>query len=664
MKKKITLIMVLLAVSAAAFSEDLSKDCFSCHDDAGMAKEKNSGGSLSNFYAGGKEELTLYVKADDFKNTPHEGFACADCHTDIKELPHAEKLSKVNCGLCHDDAVSDLDAGVHSKKGKHPDMVPGCGNCHGAHKILKREDPDSSIAPKNILETCGFCHSDSEKMEKIGVFISDPVKNYSKSNHAKAIASGNAKGAVCSSCHSAHKILPSSDPASPIRKENIQKTCGKCHPEIEKEYSESIHGVGLAQGVGESPSCTNCHSEHDIEGPGSPDSTVNPAFVAERTCAPCHSSVTLSKRFGMQADRIETFKGSFHGLATKFGDARVANCASCHGIHNIFPSTDERSMIYAGNLKHTCGKCHPNATDAFARTQVHLSVSASESKLLYWLRIFYILMIIAVIGGMIVHHFLDYLRKYIETLKKLRLVEGYVRMDVSERWQHFALLSSFFALVITGFALKYPDSMFGYPFMIFPNGSQLRGWIHRIAAVVMIAGSIYHLFYLVATKRGRELVKDMIPGWNDAVDVFHQLGFYLGFRKQGARFGRFSYAEKAEYLALVWGTIVMVATGFILWFKNFFAQFMPDWGYPAAEMIHFYEAVLATLAIIIWHLYSVFSHTKYPMFNTTVLTGKMTKEELEHHHPKWFDKLERERAMMENKEAEEKEKAEKEKDEA
>jgi len=659
MNKKTAILMLCLAFALCANAAgDISKECFSCHDDAGMAKEKNSTGTLANLYGGGKEELTLYVKADDFKGTPHEGFACTDCHGDIKELPHNEKVERVNCGQCHDDAVADLGSSVHGANGKHPDMVPGCGNCHGAHKILRRENPDSTIAPKNIIETCGACHGDSEKMEKLGVFISNPIKNYSKSNHAKAIASGNPKGAVCSSCHGSHKILPSTDPDSSIRKRNIPKTCGKCHPEIEKEYEESIHGTALAQGIGESPSCTNCHSEHDIEGPDSPDSTVNPSFVAERTCAPCHSSVTLSKRFGIPSDRIETFKGSFHGLATKYGDTRVANCASCHGVHNIFPSSDKRSLIYAGNLKSTCGKCHPNATDAFARTKVHLSVPASNSKILYWLRIFYILMIVSVIGGMIGHHFLDYLKKYMETVKKLRLVEGYVRMDVSERWQHFALLTSFFALVVTGFALKYPESLFAYPFKILPKGFEVRGWLHRIAAVVMIAGSVYHLFYLAFTRRGRSLVVDMIPRWSDAVDVFQQMMYYLGRRKEGAQFDRFSYAEKMEYLALVWGTIVMVATGFVLWFKNFFTQFLPDWGFPAAEMVHFYEAVLATLAIIIWHLYSVFCHTKFPMFNTTVLTGKMTKDEIEHHHPKWFDKLERERAMEENKKEQEKDKDE------
>jgi formate dehydrogenase gamma subunit len=655
MIKKLHILFVLLSVSIISFSEDVSRDCFACHGDAGMAKEKSSNGSLSRFFAGGKEELSLYVKSEDFKGTPHEGLSCADCHSDIKELPHVERLASVNCGQCHDDASVALNAGVHSKKGKNPEMVPTCGNCHGAHKIIPKENPESPVASKNVLATCGACHGDSEKMAKLGVLISNPVKNYSMSNHAKAIASGNDKGAVCSSCHGYHEILPSSNPSSPINKKNLQKTCGKCHGDIEKEYSESIHGTALSQGVSESPSCTNCHSEHDIEGPDSPGSTVNPAFVAERTCAPCHSSVTLSSKFGIPADRVETFKGSFHGLATKYGDTRVANCASCHGVHNIFPSSDGRSTINPANLKNTCGKCHPNANESFAKTQVHLSLPASNSKILYWLRYFYIFLIISTIGGMLGHHFLDYLRRYIETLRRFRLIEGYVRMSISERWQHFALLASFFALVVTGFALKYPDSIFSYPFRFTPKGFELRGWLHRIAAVVMIAASVYHLFYLIATRRGRELVKDMIPKVKDAADVLQQMGYYLGYRRSGAQFDRFSYAEKMEYLALVWGTIVMVATGFILWFKNFFTQFLPAWGFSAAEMIHFYEAVLATLAIIIWHLYAVFTHTKNPPFNTTVLTGKMTVDELEHQHPKWLERLEREKALKE-KEKEEKEK--------
>jgi cytochrome b subunit of formate dehydrogenase len=157
----------------------------------------------------------------------------------------------------------------------------------------------------------------------------------------------------------------------------------------------------------------------------------------------------------------------------------------------------------------------------------------------------------------------------------------------------------------------------------------------------MIGVGVFHIVYLAATRRGRWFVKDILPTLEDLADFRHQMAYYLGWRKEGAKFGRFTYGEKVEYLALIWGTIVMVATGFVLWFKTWFARFLPAWGFPAAEMVHFYEAVLAFTTIIIWHLYAVFSHTESPPYNPTWLTGRMTRRDLEHYHNRQLVEMER-----------------------
>jgi formate dehydrogenase gamma subunit len=657
MKKIFPFLIITLCFSFFLFSQEIkNSDCLSCHNDSGLSKEKNGGGKTSIEFGGGKEQLTLFVKEEDLKKTPHEGFNCIDCHKDIKEVPHKEILEPVKCGDCHDDVIASLKKSIHFGEGDKGRFLPTCSSCHGAHKIYPKSDKDSSIFVDNQPQMCGSCHSDSEKMREFGIKISNPIKDYSKSNHSLAIQKGNTNSAVCSSCHGSHDILPSTSEKSKTNRKNIPETCGKCHKEISDEFLQSIHGKALLKGVAEVPTCTTCHSEHDIEGPERKGSPVSSTLVAEKTCSPCHSSITLSRKFGIKADRVETFKNSFHGLSMKLGDTRVANCASCHGVHNILPGSDPKSTINKDNLKNTCGKCHPGASETFSQTPVHLSVSSGESKILKFIKVFYIYVIILTLGGMFFHNLLDYIRRYIEALKKIKLFETYERMTLTERWQHFALFTSFIILVITGFALKYPDSILGYPFKIVHSGFELRGIIHRIAALVMIIASIYHLCFLIFTKRGRSLISDMIPKVKDVVDVINQIKYFFGLRNEPPHFDRFSYIEKGEYLALIWGTAVMVLTGLILWFKTFFLKFLPDWGFPASEMIHFYEAILATFSIIIWHFYTVFSHTKFPPYNTTVLTGKMTKDELEHHHPLWLEKIEREEFEKQKQLAKEKEK--------
>ena len=86
--------------------------------------------------------------------------------------------------------------------------------------------------------------------------------------------------------------------------------------------------------------------------------------------------------------------------------------------------------------------------------------------------------------------------------------------------------------------------------------------IHRVAGVVLIAVSLFHIYYVIADPDGRQLVKDMLPDWKDVTDVRDAMLYYLGASEQRPMFRRFSYAEKAEYWALVWGMFVMATTGF------------------------------------------------------------------------------------------------------
>src|SRR5581483_10007753 len=286
--------------------------------------------------------------------------------------------------------------------------------------------------------------------------------------------------------------------------------------------------------------------------------------------------------------------------------------ASCHGVHNILPSSDSRSTINRANLMKTCGHCHPGVTEKFVIGKVHVDAPLSAdtgSLAVRWIRKFYLGMIAVVIGGMLLHNLIIWRRKAVMRRKaEHRMI---TRMSRTQRVQHYLLFTSFIVLVLTGFALKFPDSWFA---SLLGMSEKVRGITHRVAAIVLIAIGAYHLFYIIFNREGRRLISDFLHVPKDATDAWDVFRYYLGFSPNKPAFARFSYAEKAEYWALVWGLIVMASTGIMLWAKVTFGHLLPRWWLDVATAVHFYEAVLATLAIVVWHFYQVFFDPDvYPM---------------------------------------------------
>jgi len=196
------------------------------------------------------------------------------------------------------------------------------------------------------------------------------------------------------------------------------------------------------------------------------------------------------------------------------------------------------------------------------------------------------------------------------------MTKKYLRMTLNERFQHVNLFINFTLLVITGFALKYPEAFWVSPITDVPLGMTFRGFLHRLCGVLTLTLGGYHILYCAFTERGRQILKDMIPGLKDAKDLWETLknNLFINRPAKEIKMGRFNFREKLEYLGLIWGTIVMTVTGFILWFKTEWLLYFPMWTYDVARAIHFYEAILATLTIIVWHFYSVvFNPDVYPM---------------------------------------------------
>ncbi len=198
--------------------------------------------------------------------------------------------------------------------------------------------------------------------------------------------------------------------------------------------------------------------------------------------------------------------------------------------------------------------------------------------------------------------------------------------------QHTVLAISFSVLVVTGFSLRFYDAWWAKMIFGHEGGAAVRGLIHRGAAIVMTLGSIWHLFYLF-TLRGRIFFKDMSLGVLDAKQFYGMMLYNLGRSDRHPQMRRFSFVEKAEYWALIWGTIVMAITGFAMWFEPYIVAHMGKGVLEVFLVIHYYEAWLAFLAILVWHMYGViFNPHLYPM-NPSWLTGKMPKDMFEIEHP-------------------------------
>ncbi len=613
------MLLTALLLAGAAWGQKLSNaDCLACHGDNTLSKEENG------------KPVSLYVDDKKFQGSVHSIFGCTDCHRDVKAVPHETTPAKPACATCHADQQAAYDKGYHAAALKKGDArAARCVDCHGSpHEIVPASDPASRVHHSNIPATCGSCHGQKFVMEASG-HSAQTFYSYQQSVHGRAVAAGKDGAAVCTDCHGSHDIRTAGDPNSPIFKFNVPNTCAKCHGDVQKVYAQSIHGTAIARGNWQAPVCTDCHGIHSIKAPVDPSSTVSAQSVAQATCARCHEGVRLTQEFGVPAHRVSTYMDSYHGLASRLGSQVVANCASCHGVHNILPSSDPRSTINRANLVKTCGHCHPGVTEKFVLAKVHVDAPLSAdtgSVVVRWVRRFYISMILAVIGAMLAHNFLIWRRKAVARRKMEHRVVA--RMSLNQRVQHLILLSSFFVLVITGFALKFPDSWFA----AMVGGETVRGIVHRVAAVVLISLGVYHLVYAAVSGEGRRLVRDFLPRLKDMRDAAENVTHYLGFASEKPQFARFNYAEKAEYWALVWGMVVMAGTGIMLWAKVTVGDLIPRWWLDVAAAVHFYEAVLATLAILAWHFYQVFfDPDTYPM-NWAWYDGKMSLEHYREEH--------------------------------
>lgn len=621
-----TLLLIFL-VSPKALAQSVD-DCMMCHSDESLTKEDSTG-----------KEISLLVDQSAFEQSVHGMFSCMDCHQDIEADIHETTPELVNCGMCHAEENELYRAGYHGQRRLEGDAdAPTCGDCHGYHDIRGVDDPEDDAYRGNQPRICAQCHTQVRLVSKYHIAAPTPYEVYVQSVHGKALEDGNLEAAVCYDCHGSHDLRPAFDPASYVYRTNVPSMCGGCHPSEEEEYSQDVHGSAVKGGVADAPVCTDCHSTHAINSSSDETSSTFPANISKFTCVHCHSRESVLERYGYVTQRVSANLDMYHGVRSRAGDIEAASCVSCHTSHNIRSEEDPLSSTHKANRPQTCGKCHEGAGVHYAEGSIHIVPTSKKDIGVWWVRRIYLTLIVVTIGGMLLHNaviMIRYARERYREAKSGRVI----RWTSTEVLWHFLLFISFVTLIITGFAFRFPDAWWSSWMTHSATAFEARGVAHRVAGVVFIGLFVFALLRSGFTRHGRRQILAKLPAPSDVKSLIQNILYSLGLSSKHPEFDRYDYTEKAEYWALMWGGFVMIITGFPLWFETFFLGFMPKWLLDISKAIHYYEAMLATLAIVVWHFFYMFLHPENYPINFTALTGTMTEEEYMEKHPLDYERM-------------------------
>jgi len=532
----------------------------------------------------------------------------------------------------------------------------------------------SQIDKLSIRKTCGDCHD---------------VDAQAKSLHFnRSVAKPDPEAADCLSCH-----LPKTNPFTTDGK--IAKTvaiptpanCAQCHSDAADVIAAGFHGRPDKH-PGDHPTCVRCHSgnPHDIE-PIGRKSTKSEAEL----CSSCHRRADLMGRYGKSPEAVPSYEQSFHGKALlRFGKEDAAACIDCHGYHELVSPTTCSSP----QMVKMCSKCHPGAKMNFCMSGAnHLRLKMersfalrAEDFLFKALTLGVMLLLVGVVAldlrrkvfganfaprsgrmvavlvaasfcamiagfamavgrlagsewawaaglALMAAAFAVWFARKKPPRKKERL---YHRFSPAQRAQHICLVASFVVLVLTGMPLKFAHVGWSHHLHILFGGFAGARIAHRIAGIVMTATWLWHGIYLLYLWRKAAFSLHswtMWPGKKDFLDFFDTIRHYAGLRKDPPQYARFNWKEKFDYFAVYWGMPIMVLSGLVLWFPVFFGNRLTDLGLGVAYIAHSDEALLAFLAILMWHLYNThFDPEHFPM-SSVWLSGALTESEMEREHP-------------------------------
>lgn len=587
----------------------------------------------------------------------HAKVPCAECHVEAKTLPHPAKMGPPQCQSCHSSQFEQYSGSVHGKAvAGGSQQAASCHNCHGSHDIISSKNPQSRTYRLQLPYTCAKCHANEKVVKEGHVRQPHAAEQYIDSMHGRALlVAGLIVAPTCNDCHGVHNIWPASDPRSTVHKENVPRTCGKCHIGVEKTYRNSIHGQLLEKGDKRGPVCATCHTAHHISKPGE----VAFKLHSDERCGQCHE------------DRLKRYRETFHGKAMALGLTNVAACYDCHGHHDIVPVSDPRSHLFGANKVETCKKCHPKATPNYASYIAHADHTDRKNyPILYWTFIFMTCIVLGTFGFFGVHSGFWFFRSFALFLRdpkafreaKIKAAkddEEFVRFRPFERFLHFLVVVSFLTLVATGMPLKFYESRWASVLVSWMGGLEVTAGLHRVGAVITF---VYFSLHLASVAKGmfnrrsecrdpktgkytlKQIIKfafgpDMpLPNLQDMKDWWAHQKWFLG-RGERPQFDRWTYWEKFDYFAVFWGVAIIGVTGLIMWFPATFTKVLPGWFINVALIIHSDEALLAAGFIFTFHFFNVhFRMEKFPM-DPVIFSGRMSKTEMLHERKRWYERL-------------------------
>ncbi len=397
--------LCLILVPAIVMGQ-ATEDCMMCHEDPSAVGERDG------------EEYSVYLDMAVFRGSVHGEMECVMCHQDLMdaELPHDVPLQPVDCSMCHDDISERYNASFHGRLVETgAPLAPRCWDCHGAHDILPAENEDSRVTKFNIPFMCGSCHKEgTEVTQKYDIPQDSILTHYSQSIHGIGLyQQGLTVTAVCVDCHTAHDVLPHDDPRSTIFRDNVPKTCAKCHGRIETVHKKVIEGELWEKEPNKIPVCIECHEPHKAR------KVYYEEGVADRECLECHSNPTLTtvrgadtvslyvdslqvkntihRRNGVtcaqchtgatpsahqrpcitiasqvdcsicHAEEVDIYEGSIHGRLAERGDLNAPACMDCHPRHAMKEHQNPESPTYPTRVPDLCGTCHRRGEAAAVR---------------------------------------------------------------------------------------------------------------------------------------------------------------------------------------------------------------------------------------------------------------------------------------------------------
>jgi len=537
----------------------------------------------------------------------------------------------VDCSACHAEVFERYFASGHGQAHYHKvENAPYCTDCHSTHDTKSRYDDTSPVYRTAIPELCGNCHrEDGKAPNSTELKEVNALADYSMSVHGLGLTDkGLTVSAVCTDCHTTHLMLKESNEQSSIHPTNVQQTCGTCHKGIYEQYLESDHAYSEEDKGKEYPTCVRCHSAHVI-------SDVNQdKFMNEVTtqCGSCHE------------ETAETYMETYHGKAYQLGYYESARCSDCHGAHNILKADNPKSMISQENLVNTCASCHVGANKRFSGYLSH--ATHKDDPRMHFAYIFMTALLLGVFIFFGIHLIMWLPRSLSERLKKRKekpkeVGNKYVqRFTKNQRITHIFVIISFILLALTGMMLKFAHMEWAKFLARLMGGVGTAGVLHRIGAVITFGYFAFHMNNLIRMKRRKRLslakfILDKNSLWfnkQDIRDFWATMKWFIG---KGPRpnYGKWTYWEKFDYLAVFWGVAIIGFSGLMLWFPVFFTKFLPGWVINVSQIIHSDEALLAVGFIFTIHFFNThFRPEAFPM-DTVIFTGHMPLEHFKHERP-------------------------------